>query len=65
MYLTKKTNNIEAGVAAFNFNDNQSSVTNITSKDNTSASSRDYNQSDGMKTGLQTKQGDAAKGLPV
>ena len=65
MYLTKKTNNIEARAAAFNSNDNQSNVTNIASKDITSASSRDNNQSDGMKTGLQTKPGDAAKGLPI
>ena len=65
MYLTKKINNIEARAAAFNSDDNQSNVTNIASKDITSASSRDNNQSDGVKTGLQTKPGDAAKGLHI
>ena len=64
MYLTKKTNNIGARAAAFT-SDNKQHVTNIASKDITSASSRDNNLSDGEKTGLQTKLGGAAKGLQI
>ena len=64
-FSEKKINNIEARAAAFTSDDNQSNVTNIASKDITSASSRDNNLSDGEKTGLQTKLGGAAKGLQI
>ena len=63
LYLTKNTSTIEARAAAFEFDDNKLDVTTQPSKDNTSVSSRMYNQSDGIETEPQTKPGDAAKGL--
>ena len=65
LYLTKNNRSIEARAAAFDVDDKKLDVTTQPSKDVTSASSRTNNKLDGIEAELQTKLGDAAKGLQL